>query len=400
MTAKAWYAFVRCFVLVMCGHARLDQQRHLAGTAAGLLLFLVGLAKTFHNLLIMTRRERDQKGCQRSDTSKQDGGVTCLFGRQCSHLIPLLYNKGQYKLRLAAHSQDSAKALESRFPDAEVAITDLTSLASCQKLLHGATSVYHVGPSFHSREKEMGFNMIDAAVAERQRSGNVFEHFVFASVLSTQHRNLMQHDLKSYVEERLFLSPLNWTILKPTNFMDAYPVAMLAQQEKPVLERLWNVEVPNSMIALRDLAEAAAKVLTEREKHYLAEYPLCSTMPLSDRQVAEAISKRTGKEITCVSPPHETGVRKVLTWLFGMKETSSADLVYADTSDDAYAGRALANTGDLRADLAKDEAERLILFYNRRGLLGSPNVLRWVLGREPTTLEEWIESQMKEAGLA
>ena len=80
----------------------------------------------------------------------------------------------------------------------------------------------------------------------------------------------MQHDLKSYIEERLFLSPLDWTILKPTNFMDAYPVAMLAGQDQPTMEKLWNAEIPNSLIALRDLAEAAAKVLTERESHFLA----------------------------------------------------------------------------------------------------------------------------------
>src|ERR1700761_85569 len=198
--------------------------------------------------------------------------ITCPSGKQCAHLIPLLYNKGTFKLRLAAHSGASKDKLSKTYPAAEVVHTDLTDLNACRTLLNGATSVYHVGPSFHSREKEIGFNMVDAAVAESQRSGNVFKHFVFSSVLSTQHRNLMQHDLKSYIEERLFLSPLNWTIIKPTNFMDAYPVAMLAGQEKPVMERLWNAEVPNSLIALRDLAEAAAKVLDEQEIHYLAEY--------------------------------------------------------------------------------------------------------------------------------
>lgn len=145
--------------------------------------------------------------------------ITCPSGKQCVHLIPLLYNKGTFKLRLAAHSEASAEKLISQYPDAEIARADLTDLNSCLQLLKGASSVFHVGPSFHSREKEIGFNMVDAAVAESQRSGNTFKHFVFSSVLCTQHRNLMQHDLKSYIEERLFLSPLNWTIVKPTNFM-------------------------------------------------------------------------------------------------------------------------------------------------------------------------------------
>lgn len=144
--------------------------------------------------------------------------ITCPGGKQCSRLIPLLYNKGKFKLRLAAHSDSSAEKLRAQYPDAEVVQTDLQSLQSCADLLRGATAINAVLPSLHSREKEMGFNLIDAAVAESKREGNVFKHFVFSSVLSTQHRLMLHHDLKSYVEERLFLSSLTgWTILKPVN---------------------------------------------------------------------------------------------------------------------------------------------------------------------------------------
>jgi uncharacterized protein YbjT (DUF2867 family) len=238
--------------------------------------------------------------------------VTCPSGNQNSHLLPLLYKKANFKLRLAAHSDSSATKLEAAYPEAEVVKADITDFKVCQKLLHGATTVFHIGPSFHSHEKEIGLNMVDAAVVETRRAGNQFQHFVFSSVLGTQHRNLMQHDEKSYVEERLFLSPLRWTILKPTNFMDLYPVAALVGQEKPVVEKMWNASIPNSQIALRDLAEAAAKVLDERERHYFAEYPLCSTMPLSDAYVVERIGKRIGKDVEIVTPPFEKGVDNVL----------------------------------------------------------------------------------------
>ena len=305
--------------------------------------------------------------------------VTCPSGKQCSHLLPLIYDEGKFTLRLAAHSNASSEKLKKQYPEAEVVQSDITDLNSCLRLLEGATSVFHVGPSFHSREKEIGFNMVDAAVAESRRQGNVLKHFVFSEVLATQHRNLMQHDLKSYIEERLFLSPLNWTILKPTNFMDAYPVAMLAKQDKPVMEKLWNAEIPNSVIALRNLAEAAAKVLNEREVHHLAEYHLCSTMPLSDAYIIKAIGKRIGKTIEIKSPSFETGVAKALNYLFGAKTATASEVsnVYASKDTGDHADNELANEGDLRGDIARDEAERLVLFYNRRGLKGSPNVLRW-----------------------
>jgi uncharacterized protein YbjT (DUF2867 family) len=302
-------------------------------------------------------------------------------------LIPLLYNKGKFKLRLAAHSHASVEKLKTRYPDAEVINSNLANLDDCRELLKGATSILVVLPSLHSREKEMGLNLVDAAVAENQRPGNVFKHFVFSSVLATQHRNLMQHDLKSYVEERLYLSQINFTILKPTNFMDAYPVQLLASQEKPVLEKLWEPEIGNSLIALCDLVEACAKVLNEREKHYLAEYPLCSTMPISDGDVCREIGKQIGKEIEVKTPSFETGVNKLLGYLFGGKESE----IYAGAHPDF----GLAADGDLRGDITRDEAERLILFYNRRGLRGSPNVLRWLLGGEPTTVEQWVKSQLQ-----
>lgn len=144
--------------------------------------------------------------------------ITCPSGKQCSRLIPLVYDQERFSLRLAAHSQHSVDKLKKQYPKAEVVAVDLQSSSDCSKLLHGATAINAVLPSLHSREKEIGLNLVDAAVAESRRSGNVFKHFVFSSVLCTQHRSLLQHDLKSYVEESLFLSPLDcWTILKPTN---------------------------------------------------------------------------------------------------------------------------------------------------------------------------------------
>ena len=144
--------------------------------------------------------------------------VTCPSGKQCSRLLPLLYKKGKFTLRLAAHSQASAEKLKSQYPESEVVLTDLQSPNDCLQLLKGVTAIYAVLPSLHSRERDIGINLVDAAVVESRRPDNEFKHFVLSSVLGTQHRNLMHHDLKSYIEESLFLSPLDcWTILKPTN---------------------------------------------------------------------------------------------------------------------------------------------------------------------------------------
>lgn len=324
--------------------------------------------------------------------------ITCPGGKQCSRLIPLLYNKGKFQLRLAAHSAQSAEKLKSLYPDAEVVTVDLQSLAECTKLLEGATAINAVLPSLHSHEKVMGFNLIDAAVIESRREGNVFKHFLFSSVLSTQHRTLLHHDLKSYVEEHLFLSPITcWTILKPVNvsitkidpvltlftpntctdplqFMDTFPLARLVSQEKPVLDKWWSPNYASSLVSLKDLAEVSAKVLNERERHFLAEYPLCSTTPIAETEVVKLVEKRIGKQIEVRVPSLEAGSDKLMEFLYGDKTGKTG------------------NQGDPRGDLVRDTVERLILYYNRRGLQGSPNVMRWLLEREPTSVEQWIES--------
>jgi hypothetical protein len=70
---------------------------------------------------------------------------------------------------------------------------------------------------------------------------------------------------------------------------------LFAEQEKPVLERLWDPKTANSLIALKDLAEAAEKVLREGSAHYFAQYPLCSTIPISDQSVADTIAKKLAR---------------------------------------------------------------------------------------------------------
>ncbi|KXG47719.1 uncharacterized protein PGRI_015890 [Penicillium griseofulvum] len=280
---------------------------------------------------------------------------------------------------------------KTTYPDAEIQTCDTSSLAECRKLLSNATSVYQVGPSLYSREMEIGTNMIDAAVAESQQPETNLKHFVYSSVLGTQHRNLMQHDHKSRIEERLLLSPLNFTILQPTNFMDIYSVAALAKLEEPSSEHIWNLYNPyvaNSLVALRDLAEAGARVLDEREPHYFAQYPLCSTFPLSDAGFIKIMEKHIGKEINVPTPTFEKGVSKLLGLLYaGESCMYSGDHVDSDL-------RWPASQGDLRPDITRDEAERLILFDNRRGLKGNPSVLRWLIGREPTTVDEWVKIQV------
>lgn len=99
---------------------------------------------------------------------------------------------------------------------------DMNNAADASRSLSGVTAIWHVGPSLHPHESEVGYTMIDAAVVESRRQGSNFQHFVYSSVLQTQLRKLMNHNAKRYVEEYLMEPGLNFTILQPSHFVDGF----------------------------------------------------------------------------------------------------------------------------------------------------------------------------------
>ncbi|MCJ1309220.1 hypothetical protein MMC25_002877 [Agyrium rufum] len=295
--------------------------------------------------------------------------LTGASGKQCTNLLPFL-TKQWKRLRLVVQSDGSLKSLREKYPHYEVVQANLELPTDAQRVLKGATVVYHVGPGFHPKEPEIGYNMIDAAVAESDSPNSKFQHFVLSSVLHSQIRKMMNHDCKRYIEERLLESGLNYTILQPTHFMDMFPIAMLASDPSQTVtyHARWNPEIPFSFVALSDLGEATAKVLQEREKHYFAQYEMVSSpQPISYLELAELAGKVVGKEIRV--------------------ERMSFDEIVLGETEKMF--------GQPRNRYTKDAAMRMILWYNFRGLVGNCNVLRWMLGREPISWQDFIRKQIE-----
>ena len=105
--------------------------------------------------------------------------ITSAKGKQAAHLIPLLYQ--WHNIRLVCKTDPSRQYLQETYSKSSNAIeviqADITQSNDCYRILKGVTAVYHIGPAFHPRETEIGYNMIDAAAA------NGVQHFVYSSVL-------------------------------------------------------------------------------------------------------------------------------------------------------------------------------------------------------------------------
>ena len=300
-----------------------------------------------------------------SDPSSDLILVTCASGKQAAPLLPLL-SATYSRLRLVVNSESSLQRLATAYPKAEVVRADLNSYSDVRAIFRGVAVVYHVGPSLHHHETQCGYHAIDAALAERKESVGGFKHFVFSSVLNTQIRKLLNHDCKRYVEERLYESGLDYTVLKPGNFIDSFPISAMTKQERPTYHPLWDPEIPNSFVMLQDLAHVTIKVINERENHFFAEYPLVSTLPTPYTEMVKKAEKALGKKVRIEQASFENTV-------------------------------AALNEGFLGEDqnpLSVDVSERLILWYGRYGLNGNPNVMRFLLGREPMTIDEWMAKSL------
>lgn len=209
--------------------------------------------------------------------------------------------------------------------------------------------------------------MIEAAVA------NNIKHFIYSSVLHPFLRKLLNHDCKRYVEEALIESGLPYTILQPSHFMDIFPVQKILSEAESVYPARWDPDVPFTYTSLHDLAEASCKILDQRQAHFYATYQMVSTSPpTSYREVCVIVGKVVDKEIKVEAMPFQKTMQREppVEKMFGLRENAST----------------------------RDGAQRMLLYYNYRGLVGSSNIMRWVLGREPTGWGGWVRGKMEELG--
>ena len=190
--------------------------------------------------------------------------VTAGFGNQGKLLVPKLLAAGQ-QVRACVQSKSSAESLRALGVQ-DVVVGDISEPATMQRAVQGVDKVYHVGPTVHPRERDMGFAIVDAARAEG------VQHFVFSSVLHAITTDLVQHEIKRDIEEHLLSSGLEFTILQPSNYM--LPLKLRPAFERGVFELSWALDRRQSVVDLGDVTDVARTVLTDSERHAGATYEL------------------------------------------------------------------------------------------------------------------------------
>jgi uncharacterized protein YbjT (DUF2867 family) len=237
-----------------------------------------------------------------------------------------------------------------------VVVGDISQPELLAQAVRGVDKIYHVGPTLHPREREMGLSVVNAASAAGVK------HFVLSSVLHAITTELVQHEIKRDIEEHLLSSGLEFTILQPSNYM--LPLKLKPVFERGVFELSWSLDRRQSMVDLGDVTDVATSVLSDSERHAGATYELVGPGRYTAYELGEIMSRVTGRPIAVKQIDADSYLKA---WV-GDK----------DPAECAHQMRVL-----------RSISQR----YSRHDFIGNPNVLTWLLRRPPTGFESYFRHQ-------
>jgi len=240
----------------------------------------------------------------------------------------------------------------------ETIIGDLTEpAASLGEAVAGMDGVFHIGPAHTADEAQMGIAMVDAASAAGVRK------FVFSGVIHPSISAMTNHAAaKLPVEEALYSSQLDFTVLQPARFMQNFGRAWNDIVEYDRLAQPYSLSAKMCSVDYRDVAEVAAIAMTGDELSY-GTFELCAPGMQDSYQTAAILSEVLRRPITAVHVP--------------------LDEFAAQLPEGPF----------------RDGMRRMMTHYDRHGLPGgNPLVLRTILGHEPRSLTDYFRELAARTG--
>lgn len=241
---------------------------------------------------------------------------------------------------------------------AEVAVADVRDPAAVVPLLAGTEALYLIWPNFDPEEFVGATALLDAA----RRAG--VPRVVYHSVLRPQARSMPHHAAKDRVEEHLDTSGLAWRVLQPCAYADNLDAAVPVAASTGRFSSAWGLEQGQSLVDLRDVADAAAVLLTEDGLDG-GTFEAVGPEPLTAARIAELLAEHLGRPVTAVD--------------------AAADGPVPPVGDPAAPP-----AGDAADDYAAECRRTMFDHYRAHGFTGSPRVLTDLIGRAPRTFAEHL----------
>ncbi|MHC1550843.1 NmrA family NAD(P)-binding protein [Phyllobacterium sp. K27] len=226
---------------------------------------------------------------ERADLKVLTIGAT---GKFASLVVPELVKRN---VTVRALVRDDEKAFAVRSAGAsEICLGDLRNRESLARAVDGVDGIFHIGPAFALDEAALGVALVEAADQAGVRK------FVFSSVIQPTNTRLKNHASKIAVEDALYSSRLEYTILHPANFMQNIGLAWSSVLEDRAFGEPFPSDVRIARVDYRDVAEIAAIALTE-DRLTFATLELCAGM-YNREEIVAALTDELGYPIAALEP--------------------------------------------------------------------------------------------------
>ena len=282
--------------------------------------------------------------------------VTGAAGRTGRAVVRALAERGA-AVRALVHRPEQNDLMVS-IGAAQVIVGDLGDRSTIERAVNGVSALYHICPNVNPLEIEFAELLIQASVKAEVR------HFGYHSVLHPQTERMVHHWRKLRVEEALFESGLSFTILQPCAYMQNLSAYIESIKTCGVIQLPYSVSARLSFVDLQDVADVVATVLCGPQ-HKGAVYELAGPEAVDHVRIAEIFHEVLGKPVQAQRIGLET-------WASSARRNGLGE----------------EQIGVLCA---------MFEYYDAFGLVGNPNVLTHLLGRQPNTLEDFVRHLMAPA---
>lgn len=209
-------------------------------------------------------------------------------GRNTGLVVPELKQRG-VTVRALVRDRSRQEAARRAGSDS-VVVGDLSDAASLRAAADGVDGVFHVNPAFAAHEAQMGVAMVEAAIAAGVRK------FVFSGVYHPSVSSMVNHAAKQPVEEALYESALDFTILQPAMFMQNLAGSWNSAVRDGQLSMPYSKRAKVCYVDYRDVAEVAALAFTGDELAY-GTFELAAPGMVDRIEIAALMSAAVGRTI-------------------------------------------------------------------------------------------------------
>ena len=269
-------------------------------------------------------------------------GATGQYG---GLVVPALKAQG---VQVRALLHDPARRAQAEGAGADQSVVgDLRDASSFRAALDGVEGLFLITPAFAPDATELGVEAVRAAADVGVR------RIVFSGVYHPS-LSLSNHAAMRPIEEEIYRSGLEFTVLQPAMFMQGLAGSFQSAVQQGVFAMPYSSTSPMTFVDYRDVAEVAALAMSTDEL-IGGTFELASAGTITRTEIAQLMSEHAGRQIVAVDIPAEVAL------------------------------------GEMPAGTARDGLGAMFADYTAHGFRGGNDfVLRSILRRAPRTVAQFI----------